>query len=168
MGKSIFVSSLCLWLLITGCAILSRDNAPSRRPEITVTGTDSKLVGLKLTEEMRTFGYSIREQSDHSIVFEKQITDPKVAVLFGWRYDMHPRSRVSYMFLEQDGTVRVVADLKVITNPDSRFERVAEAAQHPDSTSIEEVLRRVEYRLEHQKKRDPQNTDGNSSMRHLK
>ena len=165
MGKSIFVSTFCLWLLITGCAISGRDNTPNRRPEITVTGTDSKLIGLKLTDEMHNFGYSIREQSDHSIVFEKQITDPNVATRLGWRYDMYPRSRVSYTLLEQDGTVRVVADLKVITNPGSRFERGVEATKHPDSTSIHEVLRRVEYHLEHEKKRGLQDTDGKPSLR---
>lgn len=168
MRKRIFDSALCLWLLLTSCATPGRDNAPSGRPEITVTGTDSILVGLKLTDEMLKLGYGIREQSGYSIVFEKQLTDPTVAIWFGGRYDMHPSSRVSYMLLEQDGTVRVVADLKIIMNPGSRDERVADAAQHPDSTSIQEVLRRVEHHLEHQKRRDPQNTDGNASPRQLK
>ncbi len=160
MGKSIFVSALCLWLSISGCA--------TQRPELRVTGTDSIVVGLKLTNEMLNLGYNVREQSDYLIVFEKQITDTRVDTWSADRYDMHPHSRVSYMLFEQDGTVRVVADLKVITNPGTRFERVAEAAQHPDSASIQGVLRKVEHDLENQKKRDTQSTEGNMSSKKLK
>lgn len=161
MRKRIFDSALCLWLLITGCAT-------PIRPRIRVTGTDSILVGLKLTDEMLKLGYDIREQSGHSIVFEKQLTDLTIDTWFGGRYDMHPSSRVSYMLIEQDGTVRVDADLKIIINPGSRFEHVADATQHPDSTSIQKVLRQIKHYLEHQKKQDPQNTDGNASPRQLK
>lgn len=160
MGKSIFVSALCLWLSISGCA--------TQRLELRVTGTDSIVVGLKLTNEMLNLGYYVREQSDNLIVFEKQITD---AIGYTWsagRYDMNPSSRVSYRLCEKDGIVCVVADLKVITNPGKRFERVAEAAQHPDSALIQEVLRKMENDLENQKKNDTQSKEGNMSSKKLK
>lgn len=136
--------------------------------EIKVTGTDSILIGMRLKDEMLNLGYHIMEQSDDLIVFEKQITDPKVATWHRDRYDMYPSSRVSYMLLEQDGTVRVVADLRIIVNSGSRFEYVADVAQHPDSTSIQEILWQVEHHLEYQERRDPQNTNGNAPLRQFK
>lgn len=148
MRKRIFDSVLCLWFLMTGCSIPSTNNVS----EITVTGTESKLVGLKLTDEMLNLGYGIREQSDNSIVFEKQITDPTVTTQFVGRYDMHPSSRVSYMLAEKDGITHIIADLKIIMNPGSRFECVADADMHPDSRSIQKVLKQTKHYLENQKR----------------
>ncbi|HCO95503.1 MAG TPA: hypothetical protein DIU00_16405 [Phycisphaerales bacterium] len=150
MRERIFDLVLCL--LLTGCAITNRDITPSERQEITVTGTDPIFIGMKLKDEMLKLGYSIREQSGHSIAFEKQITGWTGAMRPEGRYNMQPNSRVTYTLIEQNKTVRVVADLKIITYPDSRFERVADTVQHPDSTSIKEILWQVEHYLENQKK----------------
>lgn len=168
MGRSIFVSAQCLWFLVAGCANNARDHAPSGRPEITVTGTESRLIGLKLTDEMLKLGYRIREQSDHSIVFEKKITEWTAAMWPEGFYDMQPSSRVSYTLHEQKGTVRVVADLEIITKSGSRLERAGEAAHYPDSTLIEKVLQQTEHDLESQKRMDSQNAGGHTSPRQLK
>lgn len=151
MRKRIFDLVLCFWFLLTGCSIIRKDITPSERQEITVTGTDSILIGMKLKEEMLKFGYSIKEQSDHSIVFEKQITGWTGVMWPEARYNMHPNSRVSYTLMEQNGTVRVVADLMVITDHDSRFKHVSDTVHHPDSTSIKEVLHELAYQLEQKK-----------------
>ena len=83
-------------------------------------------------------------------------------------YDMQPSSRVSYTLHEQNGTVRVVADLEIFTKSGSRLERVGEAAHYPDSTSIEKVLQQTEHDLESQKKMDSQNARGHMLPRQLK
>ena len=159
MGKSIFVSALCLWLLISGCAT---------QRQTRVTGTDSMLVGQKLTNEMLKLGYGIREQSDHSIVFEKEITEWTAAVWPEGCDDTKPSSRVSYTLHEQNGTVRVVADLEIITKSGRPLERVGEAARYPDATSIEKVLRQVKQDLEIEKERDSQSEGVNTSPKQVK
>ncbi len=117
---------------------------------------------------MLNLGYHIREQSDDSIVFEKQITDPTVATWHRDRYDMYPSSRVSYMLIEQNRTIRIVADLKIIINSGSDFERLAKVAKHPDYKSIQEILQNIENQLERKKKQDllyPNNTKSNLSRK---
>lgn len=159
MGKGIFVSALCLWLLISGCAT---------QPQMRVTGTDSILVGQKLTNEMLKLGYGIQERSDHSIVFEKEITEWTASVWPEGCYDMKPSSRVSYTLHEQNGTVQVVAELEIITKSGRRLERIDGATSYCDSTSIEKVLRQVKQDLENEKKRDSQSAGVNTSLRRLK
>ena len=74
MGMKILNSMLCMLFLITGCSILGSDNEHNGRNEITVTGTESILIGLKLKDEMLKLGYILREQSVNSIVFDKSST----------------------------------------------------------------------------------------------
>ena len=190
MRKRIFDSALCLWLLLTSCAIPGMDNGSTGRQDITVTGTDSILIGLKLKDEMLNLGYRVRRESGDSIVFERELQDRTVAnwnaaqagtySIYGMDNapsggqrtaigdDARPSFRVTYRLVEQDGTVRVVADSTIIENPGSRFERVTNATQHPDSTLIQKVLRQTKQHFENQKRPYPQKTDGKASLRQLK
>ncbi|MHC4438116.1 MAG: hypothetical protein ACYS3S_12205 [Planctomycetota bacterium] len=148
MRKRIFDSALCLWLLITGCSITGCDNASSRFPNITITNTNSKLVTLKLTDEMLLLGYDIKKQSGDLMFFEKQIPNPTAVPPELDIFHEYPNFRVIYTIHEYDSSVSVYADLYVVERSGSRNEHLSYANQHPEYTSIREVLRQVAYELE--------------------
>lgn len=152
MGKRILDPVFLLGLLLASCAIPGIENAPSGCEEITVTGTDSDFIGLTLKDKMLNLGYSIREQSRGVLVFEKKL---ETETAMGWHsadQNVRPYSRVTFRLLKQNGTVRVVADSKIIENPGSSSERVADVTQHTESTSIQDVLIKTKQYVEIQER----------------
>jgi len=73
-------------------------------------------------------GFRITKDTSYELTFDKPVENIAVAVLMGSKYDSQPNARVSYTFAQVNDTTRVVADVAIITNPGSAFERLMQAS----------------------------------------
>lgn len=134
--------------LLSGCATPVTHNTPSGRPEVTINGVPPNKVSARLTNEMLNWGYNIRKQSDNLIAFDRPTDNLMASALLGSRYDSTPNARITFMLAELGNSTRVVADLQIVTNPGSAFERLTNMNQSQDSRKIQEMLQRIKYQLE--------------------
>lgn len=134
---------------LAGCATPVQHPTPSGKPEVIINKTNVKTVRNKVSEFMINYGYRPVRSDDMTAVFDKIINDGgMINLMMGSQYDMNPAARVTYTFLEQGKAVRVIADIAVITNPGSGYERRNDYNHHPDSLLFQQELNLVKNRLE--------------------
>ena len=85
-------------------------------------------------------GYIVTRESDYLVTFDKRIENVLAAALLGSRYDSTPNARVTYTIAKLQGRIRVIADLAVVTNPGSAFERLTNANANEGSLAIQDVM----------------------------
>ena len=72
--------------------------------------------------------------------------------MLGSRYDSTPNARITYTFAVGTDTIRIVADLAIITNPGSAFERRMEMNNAKDSMEFQEMLNQLRDTFSYQPK----------------
>ena len=140
------VTILCF--LVAACATPVKHHTASGRPEVTIATTNVGAVKGALISEMVNRGYSITRESDFLVAFDRPIDNVWAAALLGSRYDSTPNARVSYTIARIQDAIRVVADLAIITNPGSAFERQTNMNANEDSRKIQGLLDRVKSNVD--------------------
>lgn len=125
---------------LTGCTEPVTHATASGKPEVVVRGRNSEWVKGKLVNSMLNRGYSISNDTGYTIAFDRPVQNAFAAALLGSSYDSSPNTRVTFSTAEVSGGTRVVADLAVITNPGSAFERRTAFNGHEDSLQIQQML----------------------------
>ncbi|CAL8981572.1 hypothetical protein RHODGE_RHODGE_02867 [Rhodoplanes serenus] len=97
---------------------------------------------------MVTQKYRITKDTPYELSFDKPVENMAVQVLLGSKYDSQPNARVSYSFAPVDGGTKIFADMAVITNPGSAFERRTDVDGGHDSVAVQSLLDRIKEDLE--------------------
>ena len=139
---------MILCFLVAACATPVKHHTASGRPEVTIATTNVGAVKGALISEMVNRGYSITRESDFLVGFDRPIDNVWAAALLGSRYDSTPNARVSYTIARIQDAIRVVADLAIITNPGSAFERQTDMNANKDSRMIQGLMDRVKSNVE--------------------
>ena len=139
---------LVAMVMAAGCVAPVQHNTASGKPEVTVSTNDVGAVKAALVSEMIDRGYGITSEGDHRLVFDRAADSFLAGVLFGSSYDSTPNTRISYTLVPTSDGVRVVADLAVVTNPGSAFEKRMEMNHHQDSVGVQRALDALKSRVE--------------------
>ena len=67
----VMVAIICLGM--AGCASTPKLNTPSSKPEVTIPNVEKKAVTDALTNTMISRGYTIKNSTNYSMVFGKEI-----------------------------------------------------------------------------------------------
>lgn len=134
-------------IVLTACVTPVEHATPSKRPEVTIPGAKASEVKAELVNRMVDFGYSPTKTSGLALVFERQSESIAAALIYGSDYDRTPNARISYTIIELRGSVRVVADIKMVTNPGSAFERVTDINRSRDSLGVQALLQQLQEDL---------------------
>ena len=137
---------LAVALSLAGCNGVKHETA-SGRPEVTIRSS-AEPVKSAVTGFLVNAGYSITKSSDIQVVGERTPDNAMAAVLFGSQYDSTPKARITYTILPLGGTTRVIADMAIVTNPGSAFERVTPLNNVPESAGVQRSLIDVKAALE--------------------
>ena len=95
--------------------------------------------------------YAITRETDFFVVFDRPVTNVLAAALLGSRYDSTPNARISYSLARIQDRIRVVADLAIITNPGSAFERPMNMNANQDALEIQAMMDHVRVQVEMRK-----------------
>ena len=111
-------------LALTACTPIAPPNTPSGRPEVTLQNVDIACVRRELLNGAVNGGSTIRQANDNQIVFGQRVTDPMVVAFFGTGMGP-PEMRGTWTIIPQGtNVVRVIADVQLVSNPGTAFERV--------------------------------------------
>lgn len=142
MRRRLFIIGSCA-LALAGCAEPVTHATPSGRPEVTISGRSSAWAKDRLTNEMLNRGYTVTMDSGSTVAFDRASNNALANAFFGSGYDGVPNARITYSIVQIGGDTRIVADMAVITNPGSAFERRTPMNNNQDSTEIQELLNRI-------------------------
>jgi len=131
---------VCLCAGVTGCVEPTVHDTPSGRPEVTLSTKNMDAVRSALINQMLNKGYSITRDTGHSVAFDRPVDNALGAALFGSEYDATPNARIVYTLAALDRSTRVVADIAIITNPGSAFERQTNMNSNQESVKVQEML----------------------------
>jgi C-terminal processing protease CtpA/Prc len=142
------VAMLCLFAL-AGCASQPPLDTAAGRPEIIITNVDLEEIKAQLTTDALQWGYTTKSVTDYTAVYEKREQSTMAAVLMGSQYDPYPLWRLTYNLVEQNDRVRIVANIYIVTNPGSAFERISDVSQASKAAhSIQNYLEQLETSIE--------------------
>lgn len=93
-------------------------------------------------------GYTVTKSDDNLVSFDRPVDNVMAKMFLGSNYDSTPNARISFNLIQNKGSVRVVADCVIITNPGSAFERRTDVNNNPDTANIQNWLNQVKRDLE--------------------
>jgi len=112
----------------------------SGKPEACIRNAKPPLVSADLASLLLDHGYSISQQTDTMVRGDRPVDNVAAAVLLGSRYDSTPNARITYSIVKRADCVRVVADIMIVTNPGSAYERLTPMNNSADSLKIQDTL----------------------------
>jgi hypothetical protein len=119
MGNGAKSIALGLALILCGGTAAT---AQAGRAEISILGT-AEPAKAKIINEMMNRGYTIFSDSPNLIAFDKLADNLGAMFLFGTGYGGAPHSRVSYSIVQIGGSTRIIADVAMLGNAGTAFER---------------------------------------------
>jgi hypothetical protein len=126
--------------LLTACATPTRNETPSGKVEATFRNVAVDKAKSALVNMMINRGYRITKDTPYELSFDKPVENLAAQVLLGSKYDSQPNARIAYYLAVNGSDVRVVADLAIITNPGSAFERRTDVNNGADAPAIQAAL----------------------------
>lgn len=134
--------------VLIGCVTPVDLGTASGRPEIT-TNVSMDRLKPELMAAMMNRGYSMHRDSGVSLSMEKPLTG-MAAAFFGSRYDPNPAARITFTFIQSTDQLRLIADMAMVTNPGSGYERLTPANRSQDARIIQSFLEDLKARIEAQ------------------
>ena len=148
MHRMLSCSLGILLFALGGCATLVTHATPSGRVETTIEGVGPEQIKSALVNVMLNRGYSLSHDAAFQIAFDKPVNNVFAQVLLGSQYNVIPNTRVSYTLAQVGNATRVIADLAIITNPNSPFEQRTDMNASAASNLIQDLLDSLKRRLE--------------------
>jgi len=127
-------------LLLWGCASQPPLATPTGKPEATYGSASASAVKSAIVSGMINKGFRITRDSAYELSFDKPTENIAAQLLLGSRYDSQPNTRATFTIAEVGPDVRVVADLAIITNPGSGFERRTDVTQGASAIDVQQFL----------------------------
>lgn len=118
------------FVALLGCAApAALLNTPSGNPEVFIPNTESKAVLDYITNAKLGLGLSLKRRNEYELVVGKLTNDTMSSLAFGSPYDGTPEGRLKYTAVSVDGGVKLFGRAEMVTNPDSRFEKITDVTR---------------------------------------
>ena len=137
------LAAFALATALLGCAAPQPPSTASGKPEVTIRQASPESVKAAIVNGMLNRGYRITRDTQFELSFDRPVDNVLAAALLGSRYDAIPNARVTFQIAHLAPDVRVVADMAIITNPGSSFERRTDVSAGAEAPKIQEFLDQI-------------------------
>lgn len=138
---------LALFLAFGGCQTVAH-NTPSGRPEVKIAAAAER-VRPEMINGFIDRGYTVVEDTPYRLVVDRSSTSVMANLLLGSSWNPRVNARISLTIAGIGNETRVVADMNIVTNPGTSFERLTPASNSKDSEEIQLFLTFLKNRVEH-------------------
>jgi hypothetical protein len=114
---------LAMAWLCGACAAPTHLDTPSGHAEVTISRVAPDRVKAALVNKMIDRGYRLTKDTQFELTFDKPADSALAIFLLSSERGGTPNMRVDYSIAQAGDDVRVVADLTIITNPGSPYEK---------------------------------------------
>lgn len=141
MSRKIITISLLTIVLIFSFTFVA--NA-SKIYNVTLNNVDKKPAIDLMLDEIMSNGFNIISANDYQLLVKKDADDFWVRVFYGSRFNSTPEIRMNINFVQLDNNTRVAAEAKIVTNPNSAYEK----SQPIENNEIQKMLDRFKNNAE--------------------
>ena len=128
--------------LLTACVSTQAPRTASGRPEVTIPNAPPAAVKSALLNRVIDRGYRLVKDEQFSLTVEKPVENVAAVLLLGTGMGP-PVARLGLTVAEIDGNTRVVADMSLIQNSGTAFERRTDVSRGADSAQVQTMLEDV-------------------------
>lgn len=146
MNMNLIIALLALLFTLPGICIVHASKVNS----VDISNVDKKTVIDYMVNELLGRGFNIITVTDYQAILRKDVDDFKMRLLYGSRYNTTPEFRISFNFVQIADIVKVTAESRIVTNPNSSFEQ----SQVISGNDTQKMLERYKVSLE-QKHAEP-------------
>lgn len=159
-------------LFVGACVFLSacqtiRHQTASGRPEVTIKAPIDKVKAAYVGAVVNA-NYSLKTDTPLQVVMEREATNALVGILLASNYDSRVMARISTTFIQNGTDTRVFADLNLVTNPGSAFERLTPMNNSVDSVGVQNILNDIKQGIEAGKQPAQVASDATAAMQQRK
>ncbi len=130
-------------LVLGGCATTATaPQTASGKPELTIQAP-APAIKSALVNEMVNRGYRIVRDSEYELTFENVITNVAFVVLLGTPGGGAPTERITYQIATLGPSTRVIADIAIISNSGTAFEKRIDTSKGADAPNVQALLSKV-------------------------
>lgn len=116
---------LCIILLIVNsCASVEPSKGTYSTPEITIDNVSSKQVVDIIAEEMRNNKFKIYSLTDSKIIVGRKSGQELISFAYGSSFYGIAEERIVYNIIKIGNSVKVTADILILANPETSFEKI--------------------------------------------
>lgn len=135
-----------LFQLLISCLLLGNVTTAyaAKIYSVDINNVDKKETIECMVNELISHGFNIVTTNDYMIVCRKDVDDFMARVLYGSRFNSTPESRMTINFAQIGNNVKATAEFRVVTNPNSAFER----SQVIENKDIQQMLDRFKIYME--------------------
>jgi hypothetical protein len=119
--------------------------AQAGRAQVTISAT-AALVKSHLMNEILPKGFTIISDTPNQVVFDRVSDNFAANLFFGTRYGGAPHYRLAFSLVEIAGSTNVYADIALVGNAGTAFERRQDFNQGSDLAAIQNLLNTVAMR----------------------
>lgn len=149
MRKLIISLMFVLLLSILGTAHASKVYSTD------INNVDKKVVIDFMINELLSKGFNLVTVNNYQVIVRKDIDNIMLRALYGSRYNTTPEVRMSLNFIQLDKVVRVGAEARVVTNPNSAFEK----SEVIESNETQKMLDRFKNSIEQKYAKNTESSD---------
>ena len=136
---------LMIIVALSACVTPVPYNTASGKMEMTFSGLEANKIKPLLINDMVNQGYTITQSTDYLVSFDRPLNDHLSGILFGSHYNGTPNERITYTIVPVNNGTRVIADLKIVTNPNSVHERITDMNRSQESLRVQGYLTMINY-----------------------
>lgn len=141
--KVTVIAAAAAMLSLVACQTVKPPATASGRPEVSIAGAKPEQVKALLVSKMLDKGYRLAKDDSFNVTFEKVSDNLAANILFGTRAGGNPVVRVNYTIADLSGSVRVVADLAIISNAGMAFENRTDVSAGAEAPKVQAFLETV-------------------------
>lgn len=148
-----FLSSLapvlCLGLMLTlgACGTLPHAETPTGRPDVTIRAKPETIKAY-LIERISAKGAVLVQETPSTLVFEAPTQNAGAIIMMGTSHQSQPTERYSYTIVKQGNMTRVMANLSIIANQGTAFEKRMDFNRTHEAVAVQASLERMKANLE--------------------
>lgn len=140
MKATVILAALLLPALAACQSTAARTSTASGRPEVTISGKPLPAIKGALLSRMLDNGYRVTRDDASTLTVEKEASGVLAPLLLSTPAGGSPNVRIVYTFAEIGWATRVVADMAIISNPGTTFEKRIDMSQSSEAPKVQGYL----------------------------
>lgn len=133
-------------LLLASCAAPVKHYTASKRPEVTIAAPAADVKPV-MVNDLVNMGYYPVQDTPMLLVMDRPVDNTAANLLMGSVYNPVAHARLAFTLTEKDGSTRVVANMAIVTNPGSAYEKLAPMNNSVDSRNLQAWLNGLKARF---------------------
>lgn len=134
--------------IMTSCQTAEPIKATSKPPEVTIENATRKQIIDIISGEMRDGGFKILSVNDSKLLVGRKSGAALIASVYGSSFTGMAEERIAYNVIDVGNSVKVSADIGIVANPGTSFEKITNLNDTKYASSMQASLESLKHSVQ--------------------